>query len=146
MQHLPDRDWETVSSSIEAGKLYRITSYSDSGGATFVSFGAPDNNVGTTFLATSSGTADGYARWFGQKGIFSYVSSKSVFTIGSLVDFRKGEAEQVSELLPVGTTAQSDGSPPSTYITTGVIQQKARPVLTTIDGTTYYEVIKFSKS
>ena len=135
---------ETVTSTIVEGRLYRITSYADSGGTPFTNFGASNNSVGTTFLATSSGTADGNARWFGRKGLFSYTSSKSVFSAGSVTDFRRGYAEQVSELLPVGTASQNDGSAPASYITTGVIQQKARPVLTTIDGTTYYEVIKFS--
>jgi hypothetical protein len=135
-----------ASNTIEVGNLYRITSYNSGAGALdFTAFGADDNNVGTTFVATGSGTCNGFAKWFGAEAFFAYISAKSVFTRGSFVDFRKGNADQKSELLPIGTTCQNDGSAPASYITTGVIQQKARPVLTTIDGTTYYEVIKFSK-
>lgn len=47
----------TVTAYIEAGKTYTITK----AGTNFTTFGASNNNVGTTFTATASGTSNGNA-------------------------------------------------------------------------------------
>ena len=43
-----------------------------------------------------------------------------------------------------GSTDQVGGAAPTSYVTTGVIKRSSRPILTALDGTTYYEVITWS--
>ena len=44
-----------------------------------------------------------------------------------------------------GTSCTGEGSTSDAgYVTTGILQRSSRPVLTTLDGTTYYEVITWS--
>lgn len=132
-----------VTSAVK-GRQYRIVSPGDTN---FTTIGAANSNANTVFVATGAGTGTGTVRDFGVQGRLQYKASEGpdvgTSTVGSFI----ADAEVVTNLITNGSTAQSDGtSAPSSYSTTGTIQQKARPVLTTIDGTTYYEVVKFSKS
>lgn len=43
-----------------------------------------------------------------------------------------------------GSVDQVGGAPPASYVTTGVIRRRSRPILTDLAGTTYYEVITWS--
>ena len=127
------------------GRQYKVVSI---GTTDFTAIGG-SNTVESVFVATGAGTGTGTIKDFGQDAILEYQSSyvpnptgnEESGSFGSLL----GHAEHITTLITSGATGDSSGNPPSSYTTTGTIQQKARPVLTTLDGTTYYEVIKFSK-
>ena len=132
-----------VATSTVKGRQYRIVS---AGNTDFTSIGAANSTAGTVFIATGAGTGTGTVRDFGSEGKLTYQSSSTPVAGDTTIGFNTGDSETITSLITKGTTSQSDGSAPSSYSTTGTIQQKARPVLTTIDGTTYYEVVVFSKS
>ena len=126
------------------GRQYRIISPGDT---IFTNFGAANSTANTVFIATGAGTGTGTVRDFGSEGKLTYQSSETPRSTGDTSSTTDtGQSDTITTIITKGTTSQADGSAPSSYSTTGTIQQKARPVLTTIDGTTYYEVITFSKS
>lgn len=131
-----------VTSAVK-GTQYRIIS---AGNTDFTAIGSANSTANTVFIATGAGTGTGTIRNFGSDGKLTYVSSSTPEAGSTTISFQTGNAETNTSLITKGTTSQADGTAPSSYSTTGVIQQKARPVLTTSDGTTYFEVITFSKS
>ena len=132
-----------VTSAVK-GRQYRIIS---AGNTDFTAIGAANSTANTVFIATGAGSGTGTVRDFGSEGKLTYQSSSTPRSTGtSTLTSDTGDSDTITSIITKGTTSQSDGSAPSSYSTTGTIQQKARPVLTTIDGTTYYEVITFSKS
>ena len=140
--YLIDND-NSATTMILAGRQYRIASL---GTTNFTSIGASSNpQVGEVFTATGTNSGTGTATWLGAESLLAYQSANAPYATSSGVSDNPGYSSSSTILLTSGTASQSNGSPPSSYTTTGTIQQKARPVLTTIDGTTYYEVIKFSK-
>jgi hypothetical protein len=133
----------TPAGSFELNKLYRILTV---GTTNYTLIGAPDNSIGTTFVATGVGEGTGTARWFGSKGSLLYTSFSTPRVTNNVIVYDTGSAESETRLIPLGATSQNDGSPPASFSTTGTIQQNSRPLLTTIDGTTYFQVVKHSKS
>jgi len=133
-----------VTSAIK-GRQYKVASV---GTTNFTTIGGA-NTLNSVFVATGAGTGTGTIKDFGQDAILEYQSSYVPNPIGNEESGSfgglYGYAEHITTLITSGATGDSSGNPPSSYTTTGTIQQKARPVLTTLDGTTYYEVIKFSK-
>lgn len=134
-----------VATSAIKGRQYKVVSI---GTTDFTAIGGA-NTLNSVFVATGAGTGTGTIKDFGQDASLEYQSSyvpeptgnEESGSFGSLL----GYAEHITTLITSGATGDNSGDPPSSYTTTGTIQQKARPVLTTLDGTTYYEVIKFSK-
>ena len=125
-------------------RQYRIIS---PGNTDFTAIGAANSTANTVFVATGAGSGTGTVRDFGSEGKLTYQSSSTPRSTGtSSLTSDTGTSDTITTIITKGTTSQSDGSAPSSYSTTGTIQQRARPVLTTIDGTTYYEVVAFSKS
>jgi len=126
------------------GRQYRII---NAGNTDFTAIGAANSTANTVFIATGAGSGTGTVRDFGSEGKLTYQSSSTPRSTGATsLTADTGDSDTITNIITKGTTSQADGSAPSSYSTTGTIQQKARPVLTTIDGTTYYEVITFSKS
>tara|TARA_X000001382_G_scaffold128503_2_gene118366 strand:+ start:1567 stop:3135 length:1569 start_codon:yes stop_codon:yes gene_type:complete len=126
------------------GRQYRIIS---AGNTDFTAIGSANSTANTVFVATGAGSGTGTVRDFGSEGKLTYQSSETPRSTGDTSSTTDtGQSDTITTIITKGTTSQSDGSAPSSYSTTGVIQQRARPVLTTIDGSTYYEVITFSKS
>ena len=152
--YLLDGDLGYFTTSMIQGKQYRIiTLGSNLSNSQWQTLGASSSpTVGEVFKY--SGTAvsgvdqtDTLVRDFGMEANFDYQSSATPKSSGNVIGTDTGQSDTEMSLITDGATASTtSGDPPTSYSTTGTIQQKARPVLTTIDGTTYFEVIKFSKS
>ena len=71
-------------------------------------------------------------------GTVSYITSSQPVANGNIIT--RDEASSSRNTSCTGTGSSSATG----YSTTGVISRKSRPILTTLDGTTYYEVVTWS--
>jgi hypothetical protein len=151
--YLLDGELGYTTTGMIGGKLYRII---DKGAnltdAQWETLGASASAVvGEVFTYSGTPVAnvvqdDTIVREFGMDVRYDYQSSSTPYSNNNVISFKTGFSYNNTAINVKGSTAlNTSGDPPSSYTTTGTIQQKARPVLTTLDGTTYYEVIKFSK-
>ena len=144
------------SSQIDAGtdikkdRTYRIKTVGDTPSSYFTNLGASAGTAGTVFTANADGGAPtgstpATLANFSADGTFSYTSSRMPRADGNVITNDTATSTTKSSLIATGSVAtDTNGTAPSSYSTSGTVQQKARPVLTCLDGTIYYEVITFT--
>ena len=80
-------------------------------------------------------------------GTFSYTSNSTPkITGGSLATSITRTSESKNIITGTGSESQDDAddSPPDTYRTSGTLSINTRPLFTTVDGTVFYEVVKYT--
>ena len=68
-------------------------------------------------------------------GTVSYITSSQPVASGNTIIREESTSSRETECIGTGSTSLTG------YLETGVVQRKSRPVLTALNGTTYYEVI-----
>jgi hypothetical protein len=68
-------------------------------------------------------------------GTVSYITSSQPVASGNTITRDESTSNRSTECIGTGSTSLTG------YLETGVVQRKSRPVLTALNGTTYYEVI-----
>jgi len=68
-------------------------------------------------------------------GTVSYITSSQPVASGNTITREESTSNRSTECIGTGSTSLTG------YLETGVVQRKSRPVLTALNGTTYYEVI-----
>jgi hypothetical protein len=71
-------------------------------------------------------------------GTVSYITSSQPVASGNTITREESTSNRSTECIGTGSTSLTG------YLETGVVQRKSRPVLTALNGTTYYEVITWS--
>jgi hypothetical protein len=71
-------------------------------------------------------------------GTVSYITSSQPVASGNTITRDESTSSRETECIGTGSTSLTG------YLETGVVQRKSRPVLTALNGTTYYEVITWS--
>ena len=71
-------------------------------------------------------------------GLITYITSKTPRANGNVIVFDESDSSRDTICEGTGSTT-AEG-----YSTTGIIKRNSRPIITALDGTTYYEVITWS--
>ena len=71
-------------------------------------------------------------------GTVSYIASSQPVANGNVITRDESSSDRSTACNGTGSSAATG------YVETGVISRKSRPILTTLDGTTYYEVVTWS--
>ena len=71
-------------------------------------------------------------------GIIAYTAARVLFAAGATIGFNQEDSSRQTRCIGTGSTS-AEG-----YNTTGVIKRNSRPILTALDGTTFFEVITWS--
>ena len=71
-------------------------------------------------------------------GTVSYIGSSTPRANNNVITSDTSSSESVTKLIGTGSTDDSE------YETTGIIRRRSRPVITALDGTTYYETVTWS--
>ncbi|MGB0356027.1 MAG: hypothetical protein ACPGII_08195, partial [Opitutales bacterium] len=71
-------------------------------------------------------------------GSISYTSSSTPRVSGNVISSDTATSTRQTKCIGTGASGATG------YATTGIIKRQSRPILTTLDGTTYYEVITWS--
>ena len=71
-------------------------------------------------------------------GLITYITSKTPRANGNIIVFDESDSSRDTICEGTGSTT-AEG-----YSTTGIIKRNSRPIITALDGTTYYEVITWS--
>ena len=71
-------------------------------------------------------------------GSINYITSSQPRAAGNIIVFDEHDSSRDTQCIGTGSTSQTG------YTTTGIIKRNSRPIVTALDGTTYYEVITWS--
>ena len=73
-------------------------------------------------------------------GSVSYITSSQPVASGNTITRNEANSSRNTSCTGTGSSSATG------YVETGIISRKSRPILTTLDGTTYYEVVTWSVS
>ena len=114
-------------------------------GATITVIGGPGNTTSETGFTKNFGASASVASYpgcfltsSGSSGSVSYVTSETPIASGAAISLLQANSSRKTQCIGTGSTSATG------YVTTGVIKRNSRPILTALDGTTFFEVITWS--
>lgn len=70
-----------------------------------------------------------------REGLIDYISSSQPVASGGAISRKEEKTQRKTELVAKGSTSAIG------WLTSGVISQRARPILTDLNGTVYFEIV-----
>jgi len=114
-------------------------------GGTVTVSGGPGNTTSETGFTQNFGASASVASYpgcfltsSGSSGSVSYVTSETPIASGAAISLVQANSSRKTQCIGTGSTSATG------YATTGVIKRNSRPILTALDGTTFFEVITWS--
>ena len=114
-------------------------------GATVTVSGGTGNTTSETGFTKNFGASASVASYpgcfltsSGSSGSVSYVTSETPIASGASISIVQANSSRKTQCIGTGSTSATG------YVTTGVIKRNSRPILTALDGTTFFEVITWS--